>query len=235
MGAVVATWDEMAGERRPPRSRLPATLGIALLSHALLFALLVSVVPSRDIAATAARVHSLGVRLMQPAGPSHVVPAPAPAPRPPKPLPPEPAPRTSTAPSPTPLPVATPSDAVAGDAHTPAAEVPATAPAADSPSPAAEPQARSIARVDTRYGANPRPAYPRLSLSLGEEGQVVLRVRVSAEGAVLGVDVSRSSGYPRLDEAARRAVAGWRFIPAHENGAGVESTVVFPLTFSLDS
>lgn len=91
------------------------------------------------------------------------------------------------------------------------------------------------ARVDTAYLQNPVPAYPSMSRRLGEEGRVVLQVRVGPDGAVLGVAVERSSGYPRLDDAASRAVAHWRFVPASVNGTAIESTVMVPVNFSLDS
>ncbi|MFP5383789.1 MAG: energy transducer TonB [Gammaproteobacteria bacterium] len=91
------------------------------------------------------------------------------------------------------------------------------------------------ARVDTAYLDNPEPVFPSLSRRLGEEGRVLLQVRVGSDGSVLGVLVSRSSGYPRLDNAATRAVAHWRFLPARVNGITIESTVTVPINFSLDS
>ena len=54
--------------------------------------------------------------------------------------------------------------------------------------------------------SNPEPAYPAASLELGESGNVLLRVAVSAEGQPTSVEISRSSGYGRLDRAALSAV-----------------------------
>jgi protein TonB len=91
------------------------------------------------------------------------------------------------------------------------------------------------ARFDADYLHNPKPVYPAASRRIGEEGRVLLRVRVSAQGLPLSVDIRQSSGFPRLDEAARAAVERWRFVPAKQGAEAVESTVVVPLQFTLDS
>ena len=90
-------------------------------------------------------------------------------------------------------------------------------------------------RVDAAYLHNPKPVYPVASRRLGEEGRVLLRVRVSAHGLPAEVDVKQSSGFPRLDEAARAAVERWRFVPARQGTEAVEASVLVPLHFSLDS
>jgi protein TonB len=112
---------------------------------------------------------------------------------------------------------------------------PAAAPAAAPAAVAAPPPALVGARFDADYLHNPKPVYPAASRRLGEEGRVLLRVRVSAQGLPLSVDVRQSSGSPRLDEAARAAVERWRFVPAKQGTEAVESTVVVPLQFTLDS
>ncbi len=91
------------------------------------------------------------------------------------------------------------------------------------------------ARFDADYLHNPRPVYPAASRRLGEEGRVILRVRVSAQGLPLAVDIKQSSGFPRLDEAARAAVERWRFVPAKQGPEAIESSVLVPLQFTLDS
>lgn len=90
-------------------------------------------------------------------------------------------------------------------------------------------------RFDAAYLHNPKPVYPVASRRLGEEGRVVLRVRVSAHGQPMEVDIKQSSGFPRLDEAARAAVERWRFVPARQGTEAVEASVLVPLHFSLDS
>jgi len=90
-------------------------------------------------------------------------------------------------------------------------------------------------RFDAAYLANPRPAYPPVSRQLGEQGKVILRVRVGADGSPRRVELERSSGYPRLDRAAREAVERWRFVPARRGDTPVEATVLVPVAFSLSS
>jgi protein TonB len=90
------------------------------------------------------------------------------------------------------------------------------------------------ARFDADYLQNPKPVYPAMSRRQGEEGKVVLRVRVSTQGAALSVEVKQSSGFVRLDEAARAAVEKWRFVPARQGSEAVESLVLVPLNFTLD-
>jgi protein TonB len=90
------------------------------------------------------------------------------------------------------------------------------------------------ARFDVAYLHNPRPAYPDASRRLGQEGRVVLRVRVSAQGLPVAVAVKQSSGFSRLDEAARAAVERWRFVPARRGDEAVESLAEVPIQFNLD-
>lgn len=91
------------------------------------------------------------------------------------------------------------------------------------------------ARFDADYLSNPKPVYPTASRRLGEEGKVLLRVRVSAAGAPLAVEVKQSSGFARLDEAAKAAVEQWRFVPAKRGSEAIESWVAVPVVFSLQS
>ncbi|NDV14168.1 energy transducer TonB [Crenobacter caeni] len=140
------------------------------------------------------------------------------------------------------------------DAPRPASAKPAaTAPAVASTAPAASAGAQSAS--GERQGApatgegdapaltppqyrgdylhNPKPAYPPLSLELAEQGVVELRVAVSAAGEATSVELFRSSGFPRLDRAAREAVARWRFIPARLGSQSVAHSFVVPVHFSL--
>lgn len=99
------------------------------------------------------------------------------------------------------------------------------------PSPAPEPVIP--ARFDADYLQNPQPLYPPMSRRAGEEGKVVLRVRVGVQGTPLSVEVKQSSGYNRLDGAARVAVEKWRFVPARQGNEAIESWVLVPLHFTL--
>jgi protein TonB len=84
------------------------------------------------------------------------------------------------------------------------------------------------------YLHNPEPSYPTASRRLGEEGTVQLRVLVSPEGQPVRIDVHRSSGHSRLDEAATAAVRDWRFVPAKRGTTPVEAHVIVPIVFKLE-
>ena len=90
------------------------------------------------------------------------------------------------------------------------------------------------ARFEAAYLHNPRPDYPPLSRRLGEEGKVLLRVRVSREGQPAAVDLEKSSNFARLDDAARSVVAHWRFVPARRGDEAIDATVIVPIVFRLD-
>lgn len=133
--------------------------------------------------------------------------------------------------------------AVAAKSDTPAAEtVPAAsatsnlsaaAPAASTGTPS-EVVAVVPPRFDAAYLANPAPPYPGMSRKLNEQGRVLLRVKVSAEGLPTEVDIAQSSGFPRLDAAAREAVLGWKFVPARQGDKPIAATVNVPIAFKLN-
>lgn len=76
--------------------------------------------------------------------------------------------------------------------------------------------------------------YPALAVRLNHEGATTVAIHIGADGSVQGVDVSNSSGFPELDEAAQRCVqARWHFSPATENGAPVASTKQYRIVWKL--
>ena len=83
------------------------------------------------------------------------------------------------------------------------------------------------------YLHNPPPAYPRISKRRGEEGKVLLRVKVNQQGRAALVKLHQSSGSTRLDNAARKAVNRWRFVPAKKAGKTVSGWVIVPVVFKL--
>lgn len=149
--------------------------------------------------------------------------------------------------APQPRPVATPRPVLAMAPEQPApasnstVPVAALAPAAVAPSspvPVAASNATSAqltpARYDAAYLHNPAPKYPPLSRRLGEEGKVLLKVRVTPEGLPAAVDLEKGSNFERLDEAARQVVGRWRFVPAKRGEEAVEALVIVPVVFRLD-
>ena len=78
-----------------------------------------------------------------------------------------------------------------------------------------------------------RPDYPKGARQRGEQGDVVLEIRVNAAGIVDRVDIVSPSGFPELDEAAVRAARTARFTPAKSGGSPVASTARLKLDFKL--
>ena len=128
------------------------------------------------------------------------------APSPPEPLPPPPAPV--------------------------AVAMPVPPPAAPPPAPA--PQARTLSTSAVQYLEPLQVDYPRLSKRLGETGVVMLRIFIDEAGRVREAQVSRTSGHPRLDDAAMAAVQKARFKPPSENGQAVSGYAQVPVDFQLE-
>ncbi|WP_319242438.1 TonB family protein [uncultured Propionivibrio sp.] len=198
-------------------------LGLVVLAHALVLAGLLAAPRMQPVPVpTALTVHLVPAQVTAPAPairpvakPAVVVPR-AQMPQPARPVP-LPVPVTSTAPPsanavPTDLPVA--------------ASSPAAAPAAST-------VAESQPRYDADYLQNPAPGYPAAARRLGEEGKVMLHVRVDTGGRPVQIDVRTGSGSPRLDRAAVDAVWRWRFVAARRGDTAVEAWVLVPIIFNL--
>lgn len=79
------------------------------------------------------------------------------------------------------------------------------------------------------------PPYPPRAARRGEEGTVMLRVDIGADGVPYAVAIEQGSGSTLLDRAARQHVlAKWRFHPAMLDGRPVAATARVPIAFSLD-
>jgi protein TonB len=155
---------------------------------------------------------------------------------PPKPLPPPPKPvrRPQPVQAQPVLAVTSKEPSPSSFAVAPQPPAPTVQPIAAPPAPPAPPVAVVAARFDADYLHNPKPVYPALSRRNAEEGKVLLKVRVSAQGTALDVAISKSSTFARLDKAAAEAVAQWRFVPARRGDEPVESSVIVPITFALE-
>lgn len=166
-----------------------------------------------------------------------VEPPKAPVLKPPKPVV-TPKPQKAAAPTPQPR-QETPVLATESPAPAPAFEV-AKVEKVEKPVPVAPVKAAAPAPVEQSapifnadYLHNPKPDYPELSKALREEGKVVLRVRVEANGQPSSVEVHKSSGFARLDREAVKAVKRWKFTPAKLGNEAVAATVDIPLDFNL--
>ena len=80
---------------------------------------------------------------------------------------------------------------------------------------------------------NIKPDYPKGARQRGEQGDVVVEIRVNAEGTVDAVKVATSSGFPELDEAAVRTARAAKFSPARSGRDAVASTARLKLQFKL--
>lgn len=172
-----------------------------------------------------------------------VQPLPPPAPRPPSP----PSEATGAAPArvgkPEPGPAAAAAEAEA-EASVPAPgavlpvppaatgdgaeSAPAVADAGSSPASAPAPTTygpRTLSVREVEYQRKPAPVYPLASRRARESGVVVLRVLVDTDGRPKLVEVARSSGYRRLDDAALQAMRKARFKPYLQDGEPREAVV----------
>jgi protein TonB len=218
------------------------SLALSWAAHAAILAAVASVWLGLDGAPGAPIV----VDLAEEGAPAMEVRAARPAPRPA-------APRPAAAPPPArrePAPATTPDPSEPATEPTAAAPPPGGAPAA-AVDPPASPSSTTAARpapplagaaAGTGAGAGlvaPQPTeraaprYPEPARLAGLQGTVVLRARVTAEGAVAEVVIDRSTGSAELDTAAVEALRRWRFEPARRAGQPVEVWILVPIQFSL--
>ncbi|MEN8516435.1 TonB family protein [Burkholderia sp. RS02] len=166
-----------------------------------------------------------------------------PQPAPPKPVPrvkpkvePKPVPKAakptlqpvtqSPAPSPTPAPAATD--------PTPAPAAPAPAAPAAAPGPARETmQVSAPKNVPTLQCNFVKPDYPSMSRRRGESGTAYVHFVVGVTGKIESIDLQKSSGYPRLDDAALDAMRSTTCRPYIENGQAIRAARTQPYSFGL--
>lgn len=119
------------------------------------------------------------------------------------------------------------------------------APIADVPMPSSP--SAPIATEPTRAGAGPslpvaqplkvsrrvEPLYPPSARRAGEAGSVQLRILVDERGVPGEVQIAKSSGFARLDDAAVQAVRRWRFIAATNGNDTIAAWTQIAITFQL--
>jgi protein TonB len=99
---------------------------------------------------------------------------------------------------------------------------------------AAVPKARaSEPDYIVRYLYNPPPQYPWQARRMGIEGRVVLHVEILQNGNSGRIEIRQSSGHELLDQAAIKAVGGWRFDPARIAGSRITAWADVPISFRL--
>ena len=87
--------------------------------------------------------------------------------------------------------------------------------------------------LSTEYA--PAPRYPILSLRNGEQGTVLLLVKVDATGKPIDVTLKKSSGYRELDKnAMKHVLATWRFHPAMHQGIAIPALALVPVNYTIN-
>ncbi len=168
-----------------------------------------------------------------------VAPPAPPVPAVPPPPPPSAPPQLKKPPPQAALVAATPSPApVVFEAPPPPVEPPAPIVAIDPPpappAPTAPaPQAKTVAITQVSYLTPPVLTYPATSKRFGESGDAQVRILVDAEGLPRQMQLIKSTGFQRLDDAALATVRATRFKPYTENGVPQPFWVVMPLVFEL--
>jgi len=76
------------------------------------------------------------------------------------------------------------------------------------------------------------PEYPRVSRERGEEGTVIVRIIVRADGS-RHFELIQSSGHRRLDQAALEAARAATYHPQYANGAAIDTVRELPFVFQL--
>jgi protein TonB len=121
-------------------------------------------------------------------------------------------------------------------------ETPMPAPVSETPPPATPAEAAPTAATvplapgDVPVpipGQTPAPEYPSAAMRNGDQGTVMVRVDVGADGIPTSVEVAERSGSRDLDRAALTAVRQWRFQPAQRDGQPVPGAVTVPIDFKM--
>ncbi len=141
------------------------------------------------------------------------------------------APPILTVNEPAPAPAAT--AFVAPTPQPPSPIAPLSVPVAAVSAPAAPPKAPAPTCVED-YISQPKPPYPRLSKSLGEQGTSSIRVLFSPSGLPLKAELLSSSGFERLDKAALDGVKLWRFVSCRNVAAATDHWESAPVRFALE-
>ena len=124
------------------------------------------------------------------------------------------APAGSIAPQPAPAPIASPI---------------AAAPAAGPAAPTVQ-----LPSSDADYLQNPRPPYPAISRRMNEQGKTTVRVLIGSDGQPQRAEISKSSGFARLDDAAIATVMRWRFVPGKRGGVAEAMWFNVPINWVLE-
>jgi len=214
---------DYASRQRSPRKHLVG-LAVVVVLHALLFWAINSGLAHKFVKIVKAPVEAVLLEELKP-------PPPPPPPPPPKNLPPPPP--AYVPPVEVQVNTPPPINAIAAVSNKPQPEAPPSPlPVVTAPPAPPAPIARTAAVISA--SSCEKPEYPSASRRLEEEGTVTLKFLVGVDGRVKESAVDKSSGFKRLDEAARQGLSKCQFKPGTENGQPVEGWASMRYTWKLE-
>jgi protein TonB len=157
---------------------------------------------------------------------------PPPPPPPPKNLPPPPP--SYVPPADIQVAAPTPVNAIAAVSNTPQPVAPPSPLPVQMTAPPAPPAPPVHTAAVISASSCEKPEYPSASKRSEEEGTVTLKFLVGADGKVLESAVEKSSGFRRLDEAARAGLSKCQFKPATVDGKPQQSWASMKYTWRLE-
>lgn len=214
---------DYATRQRPPRKHIVG-LTVVLVLHGLLFWAINSGLARKFVKVVNGPVEAI---LLEETPPD-IPPPPPPPPPPQKNLPPPP--NAYVPPVETQVAAPTPVNTIAAVASAPQAVAPPS-PVQTAPAPIAAPVV--TAAVISASGCE-KPEYPSASKRMEEEGTVQLKFLVGVDGKVLESAIEKSSGFRRLDEAARAGLSKCQFKPGTLDGKPQQSWASMKFTWRLE-
>ncbi|MBV2234996.1 MAG: energy transducer TonB [Sterolibacterium sp.] len=112
-------------------------------------------------------------------------------------------------------------------------EKPKEAPPPPQPAAPPKPAVRTAPVIDAARSCE-KPEYPAASKRMEEEGTVTLNFLIDVDGKVIDSRVEKSSGYARLDQAARTALGKCKFKPGTVDGKPEQSWASIKYTWQLE-
>lgn len=99
---------------------------------------------------------------------------------------------------------------------------------------AADASARTVSASELTLLKSAQPAYPRRAQEQGTQGWVELEFTVSERGEVKDIAVRAAQPLGVFDDAARNALAQWRYQPVLRDGTAVAQRARVRIRFTLD-
>jgi protein TonB len=210
---------DYASRQRTPRKHVVG-FAVVVVLHGLLFWAINSGLARKFVKVIKGPVEAVLLEETKPDIP------PPPPPPPPKNLPPPPP--AYVPPVDVPVSAPSPVNAIAAVSNTPQPVAPPSPlPVQSNPAPVSTPAVISASGCE-------KPEYPSASKRLEEEGTVQLKFLVGVDGKVIESAVEKSSGFRRLDEAARAGLSKCQFKPGTVDGKPQQSWASMKYTWRLE-